>query len=291
MLDSVNGASIVFKAVQISFEVFPAKDEAQQLVLGSTMEKLVKLNPEYISVTFGAGGSTLDRTRQTVLQIQQDWPVQAVPHISCMVPDEESIARLLKTYQQAGVNRLVVLRGDLADEKPHTGPFRHAEDLVRYIRDAYGERFYIEVACYPEFHPESENPEHELNYLKQKISAGANGAITQYFFNADAYFQLLQDCRRIGIDSPITPGIMPITNYQQLARFSAMCGAEIPLWIRKRLQGYGDDGASIRAFGEEVVTRLCEQLIAGGASNLHFYTLNRANATLKILRNLNLPSN
>ncbi len=274
--------------MQISFEVFPAKDEAQQLVLESTLEKLVKLAPEYISVTFGAAGSTLDRTRQTVLQIQRDWPVQAVPHISCMAPDQQSIVDLLTTYQQAGVNRLVVLRGDRPDEKPQTGAFAYAEQLVSFIRQEFGERFFIEVACYPEFHPESQNPVDELRYFKNKIQAGANGAITQYFFNADAYFRLLDDCRAQGIDAPITPGIMPITNYQQLARFSTMCGAEIPLWIRKRLQGYGDDGASIRAFGEEVVTRLCGQLREGGARGLHFYTLNRANATLKILRNLRL---
>lgn len=274
--------------MQISFEVFPAKDEGQQLVLESTLEKLAKLAPEYISVTFGAAGSTLDRTRQTVLQIQRDWPVQAVPHISCMAPDRQSIVDLLTTYQQAGVNRLVVLRGDRPDEKPQTGAFAYAEQLVSFIRQEFGERFFIEVACYPEFHPESQNPADELRYFKNKIQAGANGAITQYFFNADAYFRLLDDCHAQGIDAPITPGIMPITNYQQLARFSTMCGAEIPLWIRKRLQGYGDDGASIRAFGEEVVTRLCEQLRDGGARGLHFYTLNRANATLKILRNLHL---
>lgn len=274
--------------MQISFEVFPARDDAQQLVLESTLEKLARLAPEYISVTFGAGGSTLDRTRQTVLQIQRDWPVQAVPHISCMAPDSAALAELLQTYQQAGVNRLVVLRGDRPDEKPQTGAFAYAEQLVSFIREQFGERFFIEVACYPEFHPESTSPEDELRYFKNKIQAGANGAITQYFFNADAYFRLLDDCRSMGIDVPITPGIMPITNYQQLARFSAMCGAEIPMWIRKRLQGYGDDGASIRAFGEEVVTRLCEQLRAGGATGFHFYTLNRANATLKILRNLRL---
>ncbi len=274
--------------MQVSFEVFPAKDEAQQLVLESTLEKLARFAPEYISVTFGAGGSTLDRTRQTVLQIQQNWPVQAVPHISCMAPDKQAIKELLQTYQQAGVNRLVVLRGDRPDEQPPSGAFSYAEQLVRFVREEFGERFFIEVACYPEFHPESVDPARELQFFKDKITAGANGAITQYFFNADAYFRLLDDCRASGIDVPITPGIMPITNYQQLARFSTMCGAEIPMWIRKRLQGYGDDGASIRQFGEEVVTRLCEQLLAGGARGLHFYTLNRANATLKILRNLKI---
>lgn len=274
--------------MQISFEVFPAKDDAQQLVLESTLEKLARLAPEYISVTFGAGGSTLDRTRDTVLQIQRNWPVQAVPHISCMAPDKASIQALLEAYQQAGVNRLVVLRGDRPDEKPQSGAFAYAGDLVRFVRGQFGERFFIEVACYPEFHPESVNPADELRYFKDKVDAGANGAITQYFFNADAYFRLLDDCQRNGIDIPVTPGIMPITNFQQLARFSAMCGAEIPMWIRKRLQGYGDDGASIRAFGEEVVTRLCEQLRDGGATGLHFYTLNRSNATLKILRNLRL---
>lgn len=270
----------------ISFEVFPPRDEAQQLVLKSTLDKLARTRPDYISVTFGAGGSTLARTRDTVLEIQRNWPVQPVPHISCMAPDKQSILDLLKTYQGAGINRLVVLRGDIPDEKTISGPFRYASDLLRFIRDEYGERFQLEVACYPEFHPESQSPDTELTYLKDKIAAGANGAITQYFFSADAYFRFVEDCQRLGIDVPITAGIMPITNYTQLARFSAMCGAEIPAWIRKRLAGYGDDGASIREFGETVISQLCQQLLDGGVPGLHFYTLNRANATLKILRNI-----
>ncbi|GAB4194179.1 MAG: methylenetetrahydrofolate reductase [NAD(P)H] [Wenzhouxiangellaceae bacterium] len=270
-----------------SFEVFPPKDEAQQLVLESTLEKLVALHPAYISVTFGAGGSTLDRTRDTVMEILNRYHVSSVPHLSCMA-SQEVIDQLLETYRQAGVKRLVVLRGDQPPGVEQVGPFRYASDLVAHIRERFGDAFHIEVACYPEFHPESENPESELKYFRQKVLAGADGAITQYFFNAEAYFRMVEDSQRMGLDLPIVPGIMPITNYERLARFSNLCGAEIPQWIRRRLQGYGDDGASVRAFGEEVVTRLCQQLLDGGAPGLHFYTLNRANATLRIWRNLGL---
>jgi len=272
-----------------SFEVFPPRDEAQNLILESTLEKLAALHPAYVSVTFGAGGSTLDRTRETVLEIQKRFGIDSVPHLSCMA-SETVINQLLETYRHAGVKRLVVLRGDQPEGVQHPGPFRHANDLVQHIRQRFGDAFYIEVACYPEFHPESTSPETELDFFKQKVDAGANGAITQYFFNADSYFRYLEDCQRLGISIPIIPGIMPITNYERLARFSDLCGAEIPQWIRRRLIGYGDDGASIRAFGEEVITRLCEQLLQGGAPGLHFYTLNRANATLKIWRNLSLSN-
>ena len=273
----------------ISFEVFPPKNDSQQLVLESSLDKLVRTQPEYISVTFGAGGSTLTRTRDTVLYIQRKWSLEPVPHISCMAPDEASLVDLLDTYQQAGIKRLVVLRGDVADEQTQNGPFRYASELVAFIRQKYGQHFHIEVACYPEFHPESISPDSELHYLKQKIDAGADSAITQYFFSIEAYFRFLDDCQRLGIETTITPGIMPITNYTQLARFSTMCGAEIPMWLRKRLVGFGDDGASIRAFGEQVVSKLCQQLLDSGAPGLHFYTLNRANATLKILRNIQFP--
>lgn len=276
-------------APTLSFEVFPPKDEAQGLVLDSTLEKLAALHPAYISVTFGAGGSTLDRTRETVLDIQQRFHIPGAPHLSCMA-SAEIIDQLLDTYRAAGITRLVVLRGDQPDGVENDGPFQYASDLVNHIRQRYGNTFHIEVACYPEFHPESSSPDSELRFFHQKVAAGANGAISQYFFNADAYFRFLDDCQRLGINTPIVPGIMPITNYERLARFSDLCGAEIPLWIRRRLQGFGDDGAALRAFGEEVVTRMCEQLLAGGAPGLHFYTLNRANATLRIWNNLGLPT-
>lgn len=272
-----------------SFEVFPPRDEAQTLVLESTLEKLAALQPAYISVTFGAGGSTLDRTRETVLDIQKRYHIPSAPHLSCMA-SAEVINQLLETYRQAGVNRLVVLRGDQPEGAQNPGPFRYANELVQHIRQRHADAFHIEVAAYPEFHPESQTPQSELRYFKQKVDAGANAAITQYFFNADSYFRYLEDCRRLNIDIPIVPGIMPITNYASLARFSRLCGAEIPLWIRRRLEGYGEDGAAIREFGEEVVTQLCDRLIQGGAPGLHFYSLNRANATLKIWRNLGLKA-
>ena len=273
-------------ASNISFEFFPPRTNEQKLILESTWQKLAPLGPEYLSVTFGAGGSTLDATRETVeaLALQTDVPV--APHISCMASSESMLHDMLQQYREGGIHRLVVLRGDRPDGMAGPGPFQYANELVAYIRREFGDAFRIEVACYPEFHPESTSAESDLYYFKQKVDAGADGAVTQYFYNADSYFSYVDDCRRAGIEVPITPGIMPITNYKQLARFSAMCGAEIPQWIRRRLEGYGDDGASIRAFGLDVVTALCERLLAGGAPGLHIYTLNRANATLLLWQRL-----
>lgn len=271
--------------MQLSLEIFPPRDDAQQATLDRCLQQLALLQPDYVSVTFGAGGSTLDRTRSTVLELRQQYGLPAVPHVSCMLPDADSVNRMLDEYLQQGIDRLVLLRGDRPDEHEHTGPFQYAEDLVRHVRQRYGDQFAIEVGCYPEMHPESACAQSELKYLKRKIDAGACAAITQYFFNADAYFQLLDDCAAAGIEVPITPGIMPITNYQRLARFSSMCGAEIPRWLGKRLQSFDDD-ASLRAFGTEFVCRLCERLLQGGAPGLHFYTLNRATATLDIVNQL-----
>jgi len=270
----------------ISFEFFPPRTGEQKLILDSTWQKLAPLKPRYLSVTFGAGGSTLDATRGTVDDLIRRSGVEVAPHISCMTPSRAVLRELLEGYRAAGVNRLVVLRGDRPQGVASAGPFQYANELVEFVREEFGDHFYIEVACYPEFHPESESPDSELKFFKQKVDAGANGAVTQYFYNADSYFRFLDDCRSCGIDIPITPGIMPITNYQQLSRFSAMCGAEIPQWIRRRLQGFGDDGASIRAFGHDVVAALCERLIDGGAPGLHIYTLNRANACLKLWQHL-----
>ena len=272
---------------RISFEFFPPRTAEQKLILESTWQKLAPLNPEYLSVTFGAGGSTLEATRDAAEALAALTDVPVAPHISCMAQSEEMLRNILTAYRDGGINRLVVLRGDRPEGMTGPGPFQYANELVSFIRREFGDAFHIEVACYPEFHPESETPETELYYFKQKVDAGANGAVTQYFYNADSYFSFVDESRRAGIDIPITPGIMPITNYRQLSRFSDICGAEIPQWIRRRLAGYGDDGASIRAFGLDVVTRLCERLLEGGAPGLHIYTLNRANASFLLWQRLN----
>jgi methylenetetrahydrofolate reductase (NADPH) len=274
-------------APRISFEFFPPRTAEQQLILESTWQKLAPLKPEYLSVTFGAGGSTLEATRDTVEALSAQTDVPVAPHISCMAKNEEMLRRVLTSYRDGGVKRLVVLRGDRPEGMTGPGPFQYANELVAFIRSEFGNFFHIEVACYPEFHPESTSPESELHYFKQKVDAGADGAVSQYFYNADSYFRFMDDCVRVGIDIPVTPGIMPITNYRQLARFSNMCGAEIPQWIRRRLEGYGDDGAAIRAFGLDVVTDLSERLLAGGAPGLHIYTLNRANASFLLWQRLN----
>lgn len=273
--------------VPISFEFFPPRNGEQKLVLDSTWQKLSRLKPRYLSVTFGAGGSTLDATLSTVTELLDKSGVPVAPHISCMAKDRDMLHRLLQSYQKAGVERLVVLRGDRPEGSAGTGPFQYANELVRFVNESFPGVFHIEVACYPEFHPESACAASEFKYFKQKVDAGADGATTQYFYNTDCYFQFLDDCERHGIDIPITPGIMPITNYASLVRFSAMCGAEIPRWIRKRLDAYGDDGASVREFGLDVVTKLCERLLIGGAPGLHIYTLNRANATMRLWQRLN----
>jgi methylenetetrahydrofolate reductase (NADPH) len=266
--------------VPISFEFFPPRSDQQRLALETTWQRLSRLNPRYLSVTFGAGGSTLDATLQTVTDLLERSGVPVAPHISCMATDREMLCSLLKSYLKAGVERLVVLRGDRAEGTSGPGPFQYASDLVRFVQEAFPDEFHIEVACYPEFHPESESPETEFKYFKEKVDA-------QYFYNTDCYFQFLDDCERHGIDIPITPGIMPITNYKSLERFSAMCGAEIPRWMRKRLHSFGDDDGSIREFGLEVMTKLCERLLHGGAPGLHIYTLNRANATMRLWQRLN----
>lgn len=274
-------------APKISFEFFPPRNAEQQLILESSWQKLAPLAPDYLSVTFGAGGSTLEATRETVEALTAETDVPVAPHISCMAASREMLHNMLASYLGGGIRRLVVLRGDRPDGLGGPGPFQYANELVGYIRGEFGDQFHIDVACYPEFHPESSSSESDLFYFKQKVEAGADAATTQYFYNADAYFSFLDDCDRLGIDIPITPGIMPITNYRQLSRFSDMCGAEIPQWIRRRLEAYGDDGASIRAFGLDVVTALCERLLKGGAPGLHIYTLNRANASFLLWQRLN----
>jgi methylenetetrahydrofolate reductase (NADPH) len=269
-----------------SFEFFPPRTAEQKLTLESTWKKLAHLQPAYLSVTFGAGGSTLDATRETVEALAKETAVPVAPHISCMAQSREMLQEILTGYRDQGVNRLVVLRGDRPDGVTGPGPFQYASELVGFVRTQFGSHFHIEVACYPEFHPESSSPQSELDHFKNKVEAGADGAITQYFYNPDSYFRFLDDCERMGIDIPITPGVMPITNYRQLARFSAMCGAEIPRWIRRRLEAFGEDGAAIREFGLDVVTALCERLRQGGAPGFHIYTLNRANASILLWQRL-----
>ncbi len=273
--------------IPISFEFFPPRTGEQKLILESTWQKLSRLKPRYLSVTFGAGGSAVDATVQTVAELLDKSGVPVAPHISCMAKSRDMLQQLLGSYKDAGVKRLVVLRGDRPGGASGPGPFQYASELVRFVHEAFPDTFHVEVACYPEFHPESASPATEFKYFKEKIEAGADGATTQYFYNTDCYFQFLDDCERHGISIPITPGIMPITNYASLTRFSAMCGAEIPRWMRKRLESYGDDGASIREFGLDVVSKLCERLLIGGAPGLHIYTLNRSNATMRLWQRLN----
>ncbi|MGY6586956.1 MAG: methylenetetrahydrofolate reductase [NAD(P)H] [Wenzhouxiangella sp.] len=276
-------------ATSLSFEFFPPGNEAQAARFESARSRLLALNPEYVSVTFGAGGSTRSRTRQTVLDCQAVSPVPVAPHLSCMAESIDDIESLLQEYREEGIDRLVVLRGD-RPSGGSAGVFRYAAELVAFIRQQHGDHFHIEVAAYPEHHPESSSPRKDLEHFAAKVRAGANGAITQYFFSADSYFRFVDEAVKLGVSVPITPGIMPITSYPGLARFSAMCGAEIPQWIAKRLAAWdqADDQASLKAFGEEVVTTLCQRLLAGGAPGIHLYTLNRASASLAICRNLGL---
>jgi len=268
-----------------SFEFFPPKTAEGMATLRDARAELAKFNPEFFSVTFGAGGSTRDRTMETVLDIQQQG-LPAAPHISCISSSKEEIRGLLQAYQASGIKRLVALRGDLPSGEVSTGDFRYASELVAFIRAETGQHFHIEVAAYPEFHPEAKSPAADVLNLKRKIDAGANSAITQYFYNADAYFHFIDQCAAAGINVPIVPGIMPIYNITQLARFSNVCGAEIPRWLRLRLEEYGDDMPSLRAFGIDVVTDLCETLRVFGAPSLHFYTLNRAGVISNIIGNL-----
>ena len=270
---------------EVSFEFFPPKTAEGVEKLRETRKELAKFNPEFFSVTFGAGGSTRDRTMETVLEIQREG-FQAAPHISCISSSKAEIRDLLQTYQAHGINRLVTLRGDVPSGEVSAGDFRYASELVEFIRAETGDHFFIEVAAYPEFHPEAKTPAADLLNLKRKMDAGANSAITQYFYNADAYFRFVDQCDDLGITIPIVPGVMPIYNITQLARFSSICGAEIPRWLKMRLEEYGDDMASLRALGIDVVSELCETLLAGGAPSLHFYTLNQSATITTIINNI-----
>ena len=270
----------------ISFEFFPPKTDEQREALERSVRLLKTAKPEYVSMTFGAGGSTLSQTVGAVRGLRADHGLDAAPHLSCMGGSRAEIRALLEDYVALGVGRIVALRGDLPSGMASVGDFRYASDLVSFIRSETGDHFRIEVACYPEVHPQANDAHADLANFKRKIEAGANGAITQYFYNADGYFRFVDAIRALGVDVPVVPGIMPIANFSQLRRFSDMCGAEIPRWLAKRLSAFGDDAAAIREFSADVVADLCRRLIEGGAPGLHFYTLNRARPTLAILERL-----
>ena len=274
-------------SIPLSLEFFPPKTPEGAAKLRTVRQALYALKPEFCSVTFGAGGSTQEGTFGTVAEILAEG-VSAASHFSCVGATKATVRAQLATLQGMGVKRLVALRGDLPSGYGAGGEFHYASDLVAFIRAETGDAFHIEVACYPEVHPQAKSADADLNAFAIKVHAGANSAMTQYFYNADAYFRLVDDARKLGVTIPVVPGIMPIASSSQLMRFSDACGAEIPRWVRLRLQGFGDDTASIKAFGLEVVTDLCERLIAGGAPSLHFYTMNQSAATLEICKRLGL---
>ncbi len=268
-----------------SIEFFPPKTAEGAEKLRATRAKLAELHPKYFSVTFGAGGTTQNGTLDTVREILAAGN-DAAPHLSCIGGTRESIRAILTEYKSHGIKRLVALRGDLPSGYGASGEFRYANELVEFIRAETGDWFHIEVAAYPEVHPQARSPQHDLDAFVRKINAGANAAITQYFYNADAYFHFVELATRAGVTVPIVPGIMPITNYTQLMRFSDMCGAEIPRWVRLKLASFGDDTASIKAFGLDVVTDLAQRLLKGGAPGLHFYSMNQAAPTTALWQRL-----
>lgn len=274
---------------KFSFEFFPPRTPEAVGKLQMTQERLAKLHPDFFSVTYGAGGSTRTRTFETVQDIFKKTGIEGVPHISCIGSMSSDISEVLNTYKEAGIRHVVALRGDLPSGVMGShGQLRYANELVELIRRETGDHFHIDVAAYPEFHPQAPSASKDLDNFKRKVEAGANSAITQYFYNPDAYYRFIESCEKRGIDIPIVPGIMPIINCTQLVRFSDSCGAEIPRWILKRLQEFGDDRKSIREFGVDIGIRLCENLLAQGAPGLHMYTLNQADASEAIWKNLNL---
>jgi methylenetetrahydrofolate reductase (NADPH) len=270
-----------------SFEFFPPRTPEGKEKLRATWQALAKLKPRFFSCTYGAGGSTREGTLETVLEIRKAGH-EAAPHISCVASTRKDIAEQLERYRASGIRHLVALRGDLPSGIAASGEFRYASELVAFIRQSTADWFHIEVACYPEYHPQTRNAADEVRNFKKKVDAGANSAITQYFYNADAYLRFVDECRAAGLTLPIVPGVMPIGNYSQLARFSDACGAEIPRWMRIKLESYRDDTASIRAFGLDVVTALCAKLLEEGAPGLHFYTLNQSALSSEIWRRLRL---
>ena len=270
---------------QFSFEFFPPKSSEGMEKLKATRDELMKLNPKYVSVTFGAGGSTQQGTIETI-QEMLNAGLDAAPHLSCIGSTEANIRELLNLYIDMGVKRIVALRGDMPSGMGEAGELHYANELVEFIRKETGDHFHIEVAAYPEFHPQAQRATADLDNFARKVKAGANAAITQYFFNLDAYLRFIEECAKRDVDIPIVPGIMPITNIKNLARFSEMCGADIPRWLRLRLEAYGDDMESLKAFGLEVTTELSQRLLDAGAPGLHFYTMNQAGPTQTVMGNL-----
>lgn len=280
MTDSHNKTSL------FSCEFFPPRTEAGMEKLLGTQQTLTDIiQPEYFSVTFGAGGSTRDSTLETVKKLQATG-ADITPHISCIGSTKNQLSQLLETYKNLGINRLVTLRGDLPEAGSTTGDLAYANELVSFIREQTGDHFTLEVAAYPEYHPESASPKTDFDYFRKKVDAGADGAITQYFYNIDAYLRFIDKCHQVNINIPITPGIMPITSFENLTRFSDACGSEIPRWIRKQLEAYADDKESLLDFGQDVVSSLCQQLLENDAPGLHFYTLNQTASTIGICKNI-----
>ena len=272
----------------ISIEFFPPQTPEGVEKLRATRVELAKLQPEFFSVTYGAGGSTRERTFAIVREIASEG-FDAAPHLSCIGSTRESIREILAEFKTAGIRRIVALRGDLPSGMAEAGEFRYANELVEFIRAETGNHFSLEVAAYPEWHPQARSPKDDLDAFARKVKAGANSAITQYFYNADAYFHFVDEARALGVDIPIVPGIMPIVGFTKLARFSDACGADLPRWMRKKFESFGDDSDSIRAFGLDLVTELCERLLKGGAPGLHFYSMNQSALTCEICRRLGLP--
>lgn len=272
----------------ISIEFFPPQTPEGVEKLRATRAELAKLKPEFFSVTYGAGGSTRERTFAIVREIASEG-FDAAPHLSCIGSTRESIREILAEFKSAGIRRIVALRGDLPSGMAEAGEFRYANELVEFIRAETGSHFSLEVAAYPEWHPQARSPKDDLDAFARKVKAGANSAITQYFYNADAYFHFVDEARALGVDIPIVPGIMPIVGFTKLARFSDACGADLPRWMRKKFESFGDDSDSIRAFGLDLVTELCERLLKGGAPGLHFYSMNQSALTREICRRLGHP--
>ena len=272
---------------ELSIEFFPPQTPEGVEKLRVVREKLAVLKPEFFSVTFGAGGSTRERTFSVIKEIAAEGH-NAAPHLSCVGSTRANVREILREYQGAGIRRIVALRGDLPSGMAEAGEFRYANELVEFIRAETGDHFHLEVAAYPEWHPQARFPRDDLAAFTRKAKAGANSAITQYFYNADAYFHFVNEVRALGVDIPIVPGIMPIVSFSKLARFSDACGAELPRWMRRKFEGLGDDAEAIRAFGLDIVTELCERLLAGGAPGLHFYSMNQSALTLEVCRRLSL---
>jgi len=273
-----------------SCEFFPPNTEQGKIKLQATREALTQLRPAFFSVTYGAGGSSRERTRQVVVDIQQHGGIEAAPHLTGIATSREETREILLDYQRLGIQRIVALRGDMPSGENSIGDFRYARDLIAFIREQTRNHFHIEVAAYPEFHPQARDAHQDLLNFQAKVQAGADSAITQYFFNAEAYFRYIDSCEQLGIDIPVVPGIMPITNVKQLCRFSDICGAEIPRWIRRRLESFGEDRDSLIGFGVDVVSELCQRLLDQGCPGVHFYSMNQAAPILAICRNLGLLS-